>query len=165
MHTETLLFTHFIKKNSSKTSVIYIAFTLGSQCVIFGQGRWKTTLMHFILLLMYYKYYKFTTIIVNLLSLSKSTTHILISKTTTYYHHTNNALCPAKQTSRSTGNDWLTHDEPQTQEWTTHRLLSSLQRATTLLPKTPMFQEFISHQLGLSGPALPKLRHLLTKLR
>ena len=78
----------------------------------------------------------------------------------TNHHHTYNVLCPAKQTSRSTDNDWLTHDEPQTQEWTTHRLLSSLQQATTLLPWTPVFRESIPHQLGLSGPALPKFRHL-----
>ena len=62
--------------------------------------------------------------------------------------------------------DWLTQDEPQTQEWTTYCLLSSLQKATPqLLPETPVFREFISHQSSLSRPALPKLRHLLTKLR
>ena len=47
----------------------------------------------------------------------------------------------------------------------TYRLLSSLQQATPLLSETPVFREFISYQSGLSRPALPKLRHLLTKHR
>ena len=61
--------------------------------------------------------------------------------------------------------DWLTHNETQTQKWMTYRPLSSFQQATPLLPRTPVFREFISQQLGLSRPTLPKLRHLLTKHR
>ena len=95
---------------------------------------------------------------------------ILLSKPHIRYHtctttHSRKCILLREINKRFDWHDWLTNDEPQTQEWTTYRPLSSLQQATPLLPRTPVFREFISHQPGLRRPTLPKLRHLLMKHR
>ena len=55
----------------------------------------------------------------------------------------------AYNTTQFGWHDWPTHNELQTQEWTTYRPLSSFQQAMPLLATTPVFRVFISHQLGL----------------
>ena len=52
-----------------------------------------------------------------------------------YYHKTTihfspQCTLPCETTKQFDWHDWLTHDKPQTQEWTTYRPLSSLPQAT-----------------------------------
>ena len=56
------------------------------------------------------------------------------------------------------------NDAHQTQERTTYRPFSpASKKRRRSCPGHRCFEKFISHQLGLSRPTLPNLRHLLTK--